>query len=76
MVSITNTTITLAWNRPASLGGRIDISYILWYQEDMSEELVKGKTVNDGTTMGTISGTQRQLATIITLCFFRAENKY
>ena len=56
IISTTSTSITLTWDPPASLGGRSDLSYILWYQEEGNETLVVGGTVT--TTTGTISGIQ------------------
>ena len=56
IISTTSTSITLTWDPPASMGGRSDISYILWYQEEGNETLVNGGTVT--TTTGTISGIQ------------------
>ena len=51
-----STNVTLAWDPPASLGGRRDLSYILQYQEHLSESLHYGSSVNGTTTVGTISG--------------------
>ena len=56
IISTTSSSITLTWDPPASLGGRSDLSYILWYQEDGNEMLVNGGSTDGNTTMGTISG--------------------
>lgn len=54
----TSTTITLSWDPPESLGGRVDIVYTIWYQEsvDGSSDRVLVGTLN--TTEATITGAE------------------
>ena len=60
--TVTSTTISLSWDQPLSLGGRNDLSYVISYQKEGTEDKVT-RTVG-GITNLTLTGLNRVLCTI------------